>query len=253
MAYDPKEWEDRQSQYPNRRKLVETDLDDVYEIERAEGEVTETGNRFNAENMNDLERRVAAAFANLNDSEITVQDKNNHFTSAKLNGVLDELFTFAGDGKKAIAAAIGTTQGGTATQSMSFAQLAALITNYNMTFYATTFDKLLSGGLDITLIQGQSKSYSWVLPINFQAQNTIISSAQIDGGSGTGSDAYYNADLFATNTVGQTQYSSVGYIKYATLKESTGKSVFYLAIYAYEKMRVRIYSTALVQIHGKGY
>ncbi|RDY22888.1 hypothetical protein CHF27_011250 [Romboutsia maritimum] len=44
----------------------------------------------------------------LEDTAITVKDANNHFTSDKLDKVLDELFTFASDGKSSIATVVGS-------------------------------------------------------------------------------------------------------------------------------------------------
>lgn len=122
--YEKVEWEDRQSQYPNRRKLVATEIENVYEVERAEGEVTEPGNAFDATNMNGLEDRVYSAFDTLDSSDIQVLDKGNHFVATELDGVLSELFTSASNGKSAIATAIGSP----ASSSDTFGQLASKIT-----------------------------------------------------------------------------------------------------------------------------
>lgn len=122
--YEKVEWEDRQSQYPNRRKMIPTEIENVYEVERAEGEVTEPGNAFDAANMNGLEDRVYSAFDTLDSSDIRVLDKGNHFVATDLEGVLGELFTSASNGKTAIATAIGSP----ASSSDSFAQLASKIT-----------------------------------------------------------------------------------------------------------------------------
>lgn len=122
--YEKVEWEDRQSQYPNRRKMIPTEIENVYEVERAEGEVTEPGNAFDATNMNGLEDRVYSAFDTLDSSDIQVLDKGNHFVATDLEGVLGELFTSASNGKSAIATAIGSP----ASNSDSFAQLASKIT-----------------------------------------------------------------------------------------------------------------------------
>lgn len=123
--YEKKKWVDRQSQYPSRRKLIETGTDKIYEVERAEGEVTEPGNAFDAANMNDLEDRLYSAFGNLDSSDISVLDNANLFVKTDLEGVLQELFTYASNGKKAIASAIGSN----ASSSSAFATLAGLITS----------------------------------------------------------------------------------------------------------------------------
>lgn len=123
MAFEVKEWTDRQVQYPGRRKLMPTIIENVYDIERAEGTVSEPGNAFDAANMNDLEARIKAAFESIRDTDIFVVDKNNHFTAEKLDGVLDELFMFASNGKKLIAEAVG------GSASSSFRDLANIINN----------------------------------------------------------------------------------------------------------------------------
>ncbi len=123
MAFEVKEWTDRQVQYPGRRKLIQTIIENVYDIERAEGTVSEPGNAFDAANMNDLEARIKAAFESIRDTDIFVVDKNNHFTAEKLDRVLDELFMFASNGKKLIAEAVG------GSASSSFRDLANIINN----------------------------------------------------------------------------------------------------------------------------
>ena len=49
------------------------------------------------------------------DKNIAVVDANNHFTGTTLNAVLDELFTFANDGKTNLAAVIGSPAAATNT------------------------------------------------------------------------------------------------------------------------------------------
>ena len=107
MAFEQKEWTDRQVQYPGRRKLIQTNIENVYDVERSEGTISEPGNAFDAKNMNDLEERIKAGFESIKDVDISVVDKNGHFVAERLDGVLDELFMFASNGKKAFANAIG--------------------------------------------------------------------------------------------------------------------------------------------------
>ena len=56
--FQKKNWKDRQSEYPNRRLLVPTGINNEYDVARAEGTVVEGGDPFNAQMMNDLEDRV---------------------------------------------------------------------------------------------------------------------------------------------------------------------------------------------------
>lgn len=61
-------WLDRDSEYPNRRKLVDTTTQEEkqYYVSRDEGTVTEQGTPFTAYYMNALEGRINAAFAAMN-------------------------------------------------------------------------------------------------------------------------------------------------------------------------------------------
>ncbi|MEG1687428.1 MAG: hypothetical protein RR276_06045, partial [Angelakisella sp.] len=65
MAYEKKTWVNRQSEFPNRRKLVATSTANVYEIERVEGLVVEEGDAFEQARMNALETRIATGFDQL--------------------------------------------------------------------------------------------------------------------------------------------------------------------------------------------
>lgn len=119
-----KEWIDRQSQNPNRVRMIETGIENVVDLERVEGEITEIGNAFDQTNMNDLELRIKNAFENLDSSDITVLNTNGNFVATKLEGVLNELFQYASNGKTAIANAIRGI-----SSSSTFAVLANAITS----------------------------------------------------------------------------------------------------------------------------
>ena len=64
--FNKKVWKDFAAQYPNRRKLTQVD-DDLYNVELAVGEIIEQGNKFEADQFNDLENRIENAFNNIND------------------------------------------------------------------------------------------------------------------------------------------------------------------------------------------
>ena len=86
--YERKVWVNRQSEYPTRRKLTPTGNNGEYDVSRSEGIIMEDGDAFDADTMNDLERRVAAGFAELDPTgagggEVTVQP----YTCEKKNGV----------------------------------------------------------------------------------------------------------------------------------------------------------------------
>lgn len=66
MAFTKKTWKNRQSEYPNRRRLTDEDGNSqLVTVAREEGSITEEGDAFNAENMNDLEARVSEAIATI--------------------------------------------------------------------------------------------------------------------------------------------------------------------------------------------
>lgn len=76
--YERKVWVNRQSEHPSRRKLTPTGNDGEYDVSRSEGVIMEDGDAFDADTMNDLERRVAAGFTEMDPTgagggEVTVQ------------------------------------------------------------------------------------------------------------------------------------------------------------------------------------
>ena len=203
MAFEVKEWTDRQVQYPGRRKLMPTIIENVYDIERAEGTVSEPGNAFDANNMNDLEARIKAALESIRDTDISVMDKNNHFTAEKLDGVLDELFMFASNGKKEfanaiggsasstfeslanlasaikqdrdngkslIANAIGGTRNGIASSSESFKQLSNRIKNDKMSFWTGSGSRIP----ETIIYSNSSRNFSFSINFGFTPKLVFI-------------------------------------------------------------------------------
>ncbi len=84
MAYTKKTWVDRNVQYPGRRKLsVVSGQTDVYDVVRSEGTITTPGDAFSADNMNDLEDRVATGFK---DTITTIKDYVDEQIGAAING-----------------------------------------------------------------------------------------------------------------------------------------------------------------------
>ena len=70
MAFERKNWLNRQSEFPNRRKFIQTEIEDVYDVVREEGLVVELGDAFNADNMNNLEQRIVNEFERRNSTII---------------------------------------------------------------------------------------------------------------------------------------------------------------------------------------
>jgi len=74
MAFIKKTWFNRISQYPNRRTLTKTDGSiETVTVARDEGEITQEGTQLNAENLNDLEQRIADANAQILGDFATVE------------------------------------------------------------------------------------------------------------------------------------------------------------------------------------
>lgn len=63
-TYQLSNFEDRQSQYPTRRKLIHNpaDEDNVYTVQRDEGEVTNEGIAFSADLMNTFDQKIGNMF-----------------------------------------------------------------------------------------------------------------------------------------------------------------------------------------------
>lgn len=102
MGYAKKLWKQRLSEYPTRRRLVHTDGSaEIVDVERREGTVSQEGDAFSEENMNDLENRIAKAFEEAFDHEHEGEYIRPHAidfmgsASAKHGGFQD--FHFLGD------------------------------------------------------------------------------------------------------------------------------------------------------------
>ena len=62
MGFETKTWKDRQSEFPNRRTLTKEDQStELVTVTRSEGIISEEGDAFSAENMNNLETRIKNA------------------------------------------------------------------------------------------------------------------------------------------------------------------------------------------------
>lgn len=67
MSYEKKEWKDRIAEYPTRRQLEKSDgSSELVTVSRAEGNISQEGDAFSAENMNALEKRISNGFEEVN-------------------------------------------------------------------------------------------------------------------------------------------------------------------------------------------
>ena len=66
MAFVKKTWKDRIAEFPTRRRLTKEDnTSELVTVAREEGTLSQEGDAFSAENMNDLENRIDAEFTEL--------------------------------------------------------------------------------------------------------------------------------------------------------------------------------------------
>lgn len=67
MAFVKKTWKDRIAEFPTRRRLTKSNGDsELVTVAREEGTLSQEGDAFSAENMNDLESRVDNAISEIN-------------------------------------------------------------------------------------------------------------------------------------------------------------------------------------------
>ena len=78
MAISMKNWKDRITQYPNRRKLinVSTGEETIVDVVREEGNVTEAGDTFTAANMTDFESKIYNAIYPVGSIYMSVNNVN---------------------------------------------------------------------------------------------------------------------------------------------------------------------------------
>lgn len=87
--FSPKTWKQRIVEFPGRRRLDDTSTADVYDVSRAEGNITQEGDGFTAANMNDLEQRITEGFQN-------VQNKTDELTQ-NMSGFEDDISELTSD------------------------------------------------------------------------------------------------------------------------------------------------------------
>lgn len=77
MAFAKKTWKDRIAEFPTRRRLTKEDnTSELVTVAREEGTLSQEGDAFSAENMNDLESRIDAEFTEVNGKLIKYKDFN---------------------------------------------------------------------------------------------------------------------------------------------------------------------------------
>ena len=80
MAFVKKTWKDRIAEFPTRRRLTKEDnTSELVTVAREEGTLSQEGDAFSAENMNDLENRIDAEFTEVNGKLSNLNGNLNRF------------------------------------------------------------------------------------------------------------------------------------------------------------------------------
>lgn len=104
MAFTKKTWKDRITEFPTRRTLTKSDgSTEMVTVARAEGTVSQEGDSFSAENMNNLENRIGNEFGEINKSlsalggfEPVIDESTGKITGYKTAiGGADTVFPFS--------------------------------------------------------------------------------------------------------------------------------------------------------------
>lgn len=84
MAFKKKEWKDRLAEFAGRRRLVDVDTgeEQVVDVSRDEGLVSQEGDAFSATNMNDLESRIESAVNSASDSSASLKNELNSLSQS---------------------------------------------------------------------------------------------------------------------------------------------------------------------------
>lgn len=83
MAFVKKTWKDRIAEFPTRRRLTKEDnTSELVTVAREEGTLSQEGDAFSAENMNDLENRIDAEFTEVNGNLIYRDYEFTNFTAS---------------------------------------------------------------------------------------------------------------------------------------------------------------------------
>lgn len=82
-------WENRNVQYPKRRRLTEIEgQPNIYDVDREEGTIVSEGSAFSAENMNGLENRIETAFDSIETKINTARAGVELYSSAGNSGTI---------------------------------------------------------------------------------------------------------------------------------------------------------------------
>lgn len=87
MGFTKKTWKNRIAEYINRRLItMEDGSTNLVTVARDEGTISQEGDAFNAANMNDLEDRIEAGFAEINQSLTQLPIELSYLYSTNVSG-----------------------------------------------------------------------------------------------------------------------------------------------------------------------
>lgn len=154
MAYKTKTWVDRISDNPTRRTLTiesQTDSAIICTVQRSEGTVSKEGDAFNAENMNDLEKRIGDALDEKLDGQKLESDTDVILSKTSADGsapdcyaiklIYDMLKKSVADGKVLLANAISGQNITSASSDDTFSALATAITTTGSGRYSNGYNE----------------------------------------------------------------------------------------------------------------
>ena len=88
MAFVKKTWKDRIAEFPTRRRLTKEDnTSELVTVAREEGTLSQEGDAFSAENMNDLENRIDAEFTAVNGKLENLVKSKDYSVTTNNNGI----------------------------------------------------------------------------------------------------------------------------------------------------------------------
>lgn len=122
MAYEKKVWKNRLSEFPNRRRLEPTGIENTYDVIRSEGEIVEEGNKFSEDEMNDLETRIDTS---LNEQSSAL---SSHASDSSIHVTATEKAAWNGKANKTDIPSSLPANGGTADKASYSTGAVALTT-----------------------------------------------------------------------------------------------------------------------------
>ena len=89
MAFKKKTWKDRMVEYAGRRKLtnITTKQEVIYDVARSEGTVSQEGDAFSSQNMNDLEQRIEDGFTEVKQTTDGINQNLNGYKFDVIDGI----------------------------------------------------------------------------------------------------------------------------------------------------------------------